>query len=643
MNARTPTFTTLRSSFCQALALALTAAALPACDDAEMTGEPESLITPKGEEITALPVFEYQGSAVKPEQAEALAAALKLPENALNKEGLVDENGAIRFMDEARFLSFPTTTVPFKGAEDEEGKDVSGEAQALDFAGLKALKVLDDEAAIGLTKEILNAVDLQIPGAKPAVSHATLELHDVDDKPVIERAIDTTVHQQQFIAGLPLTGSGAKVKLVFDGEGKVSQLTYARPVLKEIDHVAIVPQSSAAELCAESLGGENVQGKVSYSASLIYDVPADAKIGATILPSYACTGTQEIDGQIVELRESVIPAVLDQPKATIVVTPGSGVVLASAEVEGGVAPYTYEWIREGGDRALTPEEAAEATVEYEVTSREPVDAVHESLRLVVTDAHGVRTEAHTDALVPSPVWSAPQVPRVGGVRDVGVEFVGTCGNLNGSHDNAGGFASKMSADGVNVRFHFGNFSAWESDFKDDDFGGNDDSYVDNTDFVFYTGHANGDGFTFCGENDDTFLRFDEARWGNDHDLEWLVIAACGPLQATSGGRSWSDRWGPSFDRLHLLMAYANVSRDNTTEGRKLATYMTKSSPLDVHRAWIQTATDVQPSSVTYAVMGVIGQGYTFPNLGEKFWGHGSVGADVPASSVIGYWRISGAS
>ncbi|MCA9663194.1 MAG: hypothetical protein KC486_32980 [Myxococcales bacterium] len=643
MNARTPTFTTLRSTFCQALAVALCASALTACDDAEVIDETENLISPKGQEITALPVFEYKGSAVTPEQAEALAAALKLPINALNKEGLIDENGAIRFMDEARFLHIPTKSVPFQGAEDEEKNEVSGEAPALDFAALEALKVLPDEEAIGLSKEILGAVDLGIPGAKAVVSHASLELRDVNDKPILDRAIDTTVHHEQFLAGLPLTGSGAKVKLVFDGEGKVAQLTYARPVLEKTGSVAIVPQSSAAELCAESLAAESLQGAVKYSAKLIYDVPADAKVGATILPSYACSGTQEVDGQVVELRESVIPAVLDQPKATISVTPGPGALIASAEVDGGVAPYTYEWIREGGDRALSPEEAAAEQIEYAVTSREPVDAVRETLRLVVTDANGVRTEARADALVPAPVWSAPQTPRVGGVRDAGAEWVGSCGGLGGSQNNAGGFVNKMTADGVNVRFNFGNFSAWERDFRDDDFGGNDDSYVDNTDFVFYTGHANGDGFTFCGENDDTFLRFDEARWGNDHDLEWLVIAACGPLQETSGGRSWADRWGPAFDRLHLLMAYATVSRDNTTEGRKLATYMTKSSPLDVHRAWIQTATDVQPSSVTYAVMGVIGQGFTFPNLGERFWGHGSVGADVPASDVIGYWRIAGAS
>ena len=122
-------------------------------------------------------------------------------------------------------------------------------------------------------------------------------------EPILDRAIDTTVHHEQFLAGLPLTGSGAKVKLVFDGEGKVAQLTYARPVLEKTGSVAIVPQSSAAELCAESLAAESLQGAVKYSAKLIYDVPADAKVGATILPSYACSGTQEVDGQVVDSQQ----------------------------------------------------------------------------------------------------------------------------------------------------------------------------------------------------------------------------------------------------------------------------------------------------------------------------------------------------
>ena len=641
----TPAARRLRSprfAILSALTLLASAGSLTACDQ---PGELEVALEEERQEnqLTTLPVFTVQGNAVDKEQAEALASALKLPKNALGDGGLVDENGALRFMDGERFLAIPTKTVPFKAIADEDKNEVASEAIAPDLGALEKLKVLEKEEALGLSLEILASVDLKVPDAVPAVTHSTFELRDVDDKPIIERPIDTTVHLTQKIAGVPLTGPGAKVKLAFDGEAKLTQLVYARPLLEKVDSVVIVPPASAAEHCAESLKAEALPGKIQYDAKLVYHVPADAVKGDLVLPQYACSGTQELGDEIIDLRTALVPAVLDQPKAAILITPGPSSLVASAEVEGGLAPYTYEWIREGGDRELSAEEAAASQVEYTVTSRDPVASVRESLRLVVTDARGIAVDVTAQAEIQAPLWVAPQLPRVGGVRDAGVEWIGSCGGLGGSQNNAGGFANGMSGDGVNVRFNFGNFSAWEQDFKDDSFGGDDDSYVDNTDIVFFTGHANGNGFAFCSENDDSFLNFDDARWGNDHDLEWLVIAACGPLQAEAGGRSWSDRWGPAFDRLHLLMAYASTSYDNTTEGSKLSNYLTRNNALDVRRAWIQTATDVQPGSVTYAVMGVAGAGYTIPNFSEKFWGHGSTGADVPAGDIIGYWRIAGAS
>jgi hypothetical protein len=93
----------------------------------------------------------------------------------------------------------------------------------------------------------------------------------------------------------------------------------------------------------------------------------------------------------------------------------------------------------------------------------------------------------------------------------------------------------MALDGIPTQFHWTNNNAWEQDFKDPTFpGGADSTYVDDVDAVFYGGHANGDGFTFPTSRTDTFLHFNDARWGN-RDLEWLGIAACGPLQDVSSG------------------------------------------------------------------------------------------------------------
>ena len=108
-----------------------------------------------------------------------------------------------------------------------------------------------------------------------------------------------------------------------------------------------------------------------------------------------------------------------------------------------------------------------------------------------------------------------------------------------------------------------------------------------------------------------------------------MIAACGPLQQSTSAGSWANRWGPAFDRLHLLMAYASTSYDNRREGSTLASYLTRQSPLDVRRAWVQTATDIQSSDVTYAVMGVALSG----------WAIGCAAAVLVAKSPCGFRAV----
>jgi hypothetical protein len=184
-----------------------------------------------------------------------------------------------------------------------------------------------------------------------------------------------------------------------------------------------------------------------------------------------------------------------------------------------------------------------------------------------------------------------------------------------------------------VRFNWGDFNAWEEDFKDPGLGGNDTPWIDNVDAAFYTGHANSDGWTFPGSNDDDFLHYTEARLGNN-DLEWLVVAACGPLQLGSSPNRWWQRWGPAFEGLHLLCGYQTVTYDNTVEGTKWASYMLAGRT--VRSAWMQTGIDVQGASEIVAVMGVFGPGGV-SNWNDHYHGEGSVGPDI--HDVRGYWMV----
>ena len=104
----------------------------------------------------------------------------------------------------------------------------------------------------------------------------------------------------------------------------------------------------------------------------------------------------------------------------------------------------------------------------------------------------------------------------------------------------------------------------------------------------------------------------------------------------------------SFQGLHFLLSYATVSNDNTIEGDHFADYMTRTpflwwnNPMKVRDAWVQTAIDAQPSSVTWAYMGPLGRnGLTDDN--DFFWGKGTTGPDIRGADLTGWYQVQGPS
>ncbi|MBC7892226.1 MAG: hypothetical protein H7Y12_08445 [Sphingobacteriaceae bacterium] len=183
--------------------------------------------------------------------------------------------------------------------------------------------------------------------------------------------------------------------------------------------------------------------------------------------------------------------------------------------------------------------------------------------------------------------------------EAGTSWIGESGGLAGSHDNAQGFVNEWASAGWHIDFNWGDANAFESDWRR-----NDDQWVDNADFVFYTGHASMNGWVLANP-DDGFLNFSEVGsspgtpgdlWGQS-DLEWAVIAACGPLQDSilaAGGGDVLARWDGAFDGMHILMGYGGVTFDNTDEGRKLSQYAKSGNTLI--NSWFRTAKEIQPST-----------------------------------------------
>ena len=224
-------------------------------------------------------------------------------------------------------------------------------------------------------------------------------------------------------------------------------------------------------------------------------------------------------------------------------------------------------------------------------------------------------------------------------RSFGTSWIGSLGGLGGSQANAQGFVDQMAAEGWQRRFNWGNAAAWKSDWTT-----NDDDWVDDVDFVFYTGHAGPDGWMLATNGAGDWLNHSEVGsvanapsdlWGQDN-LEWVVIAACGPLEddVINGGGNVHSRWIGAFDGLHLLLGYAAVTFDNTEEGRRVALYARQG--LTMRQAWFRAAEEIQPSTNgygdpygpnVYAAAMWVGNA-TASNADDHLWGHGSVGPDI---------------
>jgi hypothetical protein len=298
---------------------------------------------------------------------------------------------------------------------------------------------------------------------------------------------------------------------------------------------------------------------------------------------------------------------------------------------------------------LSPDASHGPSVQY---VSKPRGKATEAVSLDVTDANGM--SATVSVPLPSNgTKTAKAVPGGGGFgilavgpTDVGIENM--VDEWQCAQDSANGFKSVMASHGISSAFDWRGWNAFEKDFKKGSLGGWDSTYVDNVDMQWYTGHGWPGGFTFKSSVDDTQIVPSDAQWG-DRDLEWLQLESCEVLRDTTGTDDYFGRWGPTMDGLHMLNGFhTNAYCIGGGTGGDFAQYLfpqtffgiTIRPALTVRQAWASMALDKEPSGVVYRSMGPIGPG-GITNIGDHFWGQGSVGPDISAASHIGYWSITG--
>jgi hypothetical protein len=588
---------------------------------------PSALPAPASPQAAELPIFVVAGPGASAEAAAKLERALGLRGNPHQ------EDGSLRYVDPERLHALPTADTGERG-KDENGRETV--TRRFDFEAIKGLDVLSDGEALRRSAAALREAGLHPAGAKASIGHSRFEAVDLDGRSVVDKAIDTQVSYSFQLQGRPLVGPGARVNLAFDGTGAVTDLTYALRDVKPGRLARLISQAEADRRARDAYQAEcgpkldlRLRSEIVY-----YAPPLSLRSVDALYPHFRYSATTDVDGRELRLRDVLIPAVEGAPTVDLSVSASGRTLVGDASVRGGNGPYAISYRSCGNDRGSA---AALRGSKVRFSAPAAKQRALDGLTVVVTDRNGLTAKA--SKLV--------RLPATRSVQNVGAESISACGGLTNAAANADGYVNRFAAEGIGVSFNWHELAAWEDDFKDNSLGGNDAAYADSVDQVFYTGHANGDGFQFCSSVDDTFLHFNDAKWGNNYNLEWLVVAACGPLQDDSSGQRWWQRWDQAFAGLHMILAYENVSWDVSNEGSKFAEYQLRTpswwnwfqGPMKVRNAWVTAAKEAQgDSSVRYAVMGVYGSdGAT--NYDDYYWGKGTVTGDI--YSPTGYWKISG--
>lgn len=366
----------------------------------------------------------------------------------------------------------------------------------------------------------------------------------------VNYGVEVTVKREGREQAVPVVGGGGEFKVALgEGGAVVGYAGVWRPIATVEATPEIVSQAAAEAAFKKRAGSLKLTRVQSFLA--YYSAPAFER-QTHLAPVWVVQAEAEIDGQRVPLRNEIVAATKFGPAFRPV--PAKP--------------------RKGDEKPLPPSlEGDEGPTTGDGGSPSPLGRVSRLFELPVARA---------------------QNPF-----EAGTSWIGPSQGLGGSPANAQGFVNGLAAAGWTVNFNWGEAAAFESDWN-----ANDDSWVDAADFVFYTGHANSDGWVL-NKPDDTFLRFSEVgaspgspndRYGQN-DLEWIVIAACGPHQSshfTTGVGNAFDRWRGIFDGLHVFMGYGAITYDNTTEGSRVVELARAGWP--VIDAWFRTAWEIQPST-----------------------------------------------
>ena len=154
---------------------------------------------------------------------------------------------------------------------------------------------------------------------------------------------------------------------------------------------------------------------------------------------------------------------------------------------------------------------------------------------------------------------------------VGVEWINNfpspCSQntLSFCDETSVGFYNGMVSRGHTGSFNWGDGNAFERDFRDVSLGGDDANWVDNVDFAHFSSHgATGANNVYRGffgsQADSCTWRSDQARYGDNWNLEYLCLDTCNSIELT---RDIIAVWQNTFQRLHLIFGFTDLVSDSS--------------------------------------------------------------------------------
>ncbi len=219
-------------------------------------------------------------------------------------------------------------------------------------------------------------------------------------------------------------------------------------------------------------------------------------------------------------------------------------------------------------------------------------------------------------------WTGEDDPQAG--EDSVVGLYNRLVNTSGWEDDSG------------ESFTRGENSTYETDYKESNLGGWDEAYIDDVDLAMFQGHSapvdNVRALQFSTYQDDYYLEWDEARWG-DHDMEWIFLCTCNMLSDAS-----MSYWSSALNGTHLICGSKNefvVSDHGLHIGDLLVDDGWWDSPRKVKTAWFNGC---DYDSDFGRVLRVIGE---TSGCGDDYiWRQGSVCSDPVVDGNYSVWTYN---